>query len=118
MKILLIDDDVESLASLSLALRTKGYLSKGFINPVDAVQAFREDNYDLVITDIRMPKMDGIKVLEKVKEIRPDVSVIVITAFDDVEYVRAAEKGGADAFYCKPLNIKSLLNFLSTLKES
>ena len=75
--VLLIDDDNDILTVLKLSLGTKGVNTYGFANPILAVEHFRNNtsNYDIVVTDIRMPDMNGFEVARAVKEIRPDVKL-------------------------------------------
>ncbi|MBI4395504.1 MAG: response regulator [Elusimicrobia bacterium] len=65
--------------------------------------------YSLVITDLTMPKLDGLKLLEEIKQKRPDISVIVVTGFGTVETAVHAMKGGASDFILKPFNLDHLL---------
>jgi DNA-binding NtrC family response regulator len=109
MNIMLIDDDTECLDSLDVALSSKGFFSTKFSNPLKAIKAFANESFDLVITDIKMPHMDGIQVLKKIIVIDSGTPVIAITAFDDIANSDEVLKAGARAFFYKPLNIKKLL---------
>ena len=88
MKLLLIDDDLKSLESLSEALSFNGYPIEQYSNPVEAVNAYNEKKFDVVITDFKMPELNGIEVLKKVKEIDPKAYVIILTGFADIEIIR------------------------------
>ena len=85
MKILLIDDDVECLESLKLALESKGYQSQVFCDPEAAVNAYRFGDFDMVITDYKMPKMNGVEVLKAIRACNTDIRVIILTAFADTD---------------------------------
>ncbi|HEU4824114.1 MAG TPA: response regulator, partial [Nitrososphaeraceae archaeon] len=82
--LLLIDDDKDILTVLKQSLELKGMNTYGFTNPILAVEHFRNNaaNYDMVITDIRMPQMNGFQVARAVKEIRSDIKLAFITAFE------------------------------------
>ena len=115
--VLLIDDDKDILTTLKLSLKIKGVNTHGFTNPVLAVEHFRNNaaNYDVVVTDIRMPQMNGFEVARAVKEIRPDVKLAFITAFDinKSEFEKVLPSTKVDALITKP--VKST-TFAETLK--
>jgi len=117
LNILLLDDDLDSLESLSVALDSKGYLRREFSDPETAVEAYRSGEFDVVITDFRMPRMNGIEVLRTIRGIDPEAYVIIITAYADTENAIAAVNYGAYAFLCKPLDIKSLLHTLHRIES-
>jgi CheY-like chemotaxis protein len=80
--VLLIDDDDDILTVLKRLLELKGMNTYGFTNPVLAVEHFRHNaaNYDIVVTDIRMPQMNGFQVARAIKEIRSDIKLAFVTA--------------------------------------
>ncbi len=104
---LLIDDDNDILTTLKLSLEINGMSIYGFTNPVLAVEHFRNNaaNYDIVITDIRMPQMNGFEVARAVKEIRPDIKLAFITAFEinKSEFEKVLPSTKVDAFITKPV---------------
>lgn len=117
MEILLIDDDQDGLEELNKLLRNNGFATRQFISSKEAVKAYRSGNFDVVITDLKMPRMNGIEVLETVRASNPESYVLIITAFDDPENRRAALDKGAYGFFGKPLNIKKLLSTLSEIEN-
>jgi CheY-like chemotaxis protein len=82
--VLLIDDDADILTIFKHSLAQAGMHTYGFTNPVLAVEHFRRNanSYDIVVTDIRMPHMNGFQVSRAVKQIRPDIKVTLATSFD------------------------------------
>jgi DNA-binding NtrC family response regulator len=102
--ILIVEDDPTVGESLRLLLKKKGYTIALAPNGKEALRLFRQGNVDLVITDVVMPKMDGIELLETVKSLRPEVEVIVISAQGTVEKAVQAMKLGAFDFIEKPIN--------------
>ncbi|NWF91538.1 MAG: sigma-54-dependent Fis family transcriptional regulator [Syntrophaceae bacterium] len=102
--ILIVEDDPAVGESLGLLLKRKGYSVLLAPNGREALQLFRQENADLVITDLVMPKMDGIELLEAVKSLRPETEVIVISAQGTIEKAVQAMKLGAFDFIEKPIN--------------
>jgi DNA-binding NtrC family response regulator len=105
--VLLIDDDKDILTTLKLSLEIKGMNTHGFTNPVLAVEHFKNNaaNYDIVVTDIRMPQMNGFEVARAIKEIRPDIKVAFITAFEinKSEFEKVLPSTKVDTFIQKPV---------------
>lgn len=102
--ILIVEDDLTVGESLRLLLGKKGYNTLLASNGKEALNIFRQEIIDLVITDLVMPKMDGIQLLEAVKGIKPEVEVIVISAQGTIEKAVQAMKLGAFDFIEKPIN--------------
>ncbi|MFO7460373.1 MAG: sigma-54 dependent transcriptional regulator [Desulfatiglandales bacterium] len=109
-RILIIDDEKDMLALLKriLAEETQHEVVTE-TNPVRALELFKERPFDLVITDLKMPRMDGIKVLETVKKVRPDVSVVILTAFATIETAVEATRKGAYDYITKPFRRERIL---------
>ena len=102
--ILIAEDDPTVGESLRLLLKKKGHGILLASNGREAFQVFRHEIVDLVITDLVMPKMDGIELLEAVKGLRPETEVIVISAQGTIEKAVQAMKLGAFDFIEKPIN--------------
>lgn len=117
MKLLLIDDDRETLEYLGEILHTIGFTTKQFSDPQRAVEAYRKEHFDVVITDIKMPIMSGIKVLEEVKAYNPKACVILVTGFAELDVAIKAVNHGAFAFFKKPLKSELLLQTLMIVEE-
>lgn len=104
-KILVVDDDLHMRESIVEILERKGLDVEPCSNGHQALDAFQRDSYDLVISDIKMPGMSGIELLEKIKQIDEDVPFIVITAFGAVDLAVEAMKKGAYDFIQKSMNL-------------
>lgn len=115
--VLLIDDDKDVLTVLKRSLELKGINTYDFANPILAVEHFRNNatNYDIVVTDIRMPQMNGFEVARAVKEIRPDIKIAFITAFEinKSEFEKVLPSTKVDAFITKPVTLSA---FTETIK--
>jgi DNA-binding NtrC family response regulator len=102
--ILIVEDDPNVGESIRLLLKKKGYAIRLASNGKEALHLFRHEGVDLVVTDLVMPKMDGIELLEAVKALRPETEVIVISAQGTIEKAVQAMKLGAFDFIEKPIN--------------
>ena len=103
-KILLIDDEPDIVRFLRISLKADGYQVIPALSGAEGLEAFAKDKPEIVITDIKMPGMDGIEVLEKIKIIDPNTEVIIITGHGDVPMSVRAMKAGAVDFLEKPFN--------------
>jgi two-component system cell cycle response regulator len=105
-RILIIDDDPDACELLRTFFSVEGYTVDTCLDGPTALETFRADPHDAVITDIRMPKMDGIQVLRGLKAIDPDVGVIIYSASVIEERTKIAidaMRGGAADYFVKPL---------------
>ncbi len=107
-KLLLIDDEPDILRVLSMSLRADGYEVFTAENGAAGLEAFEKENPDIVITDIKMPGMDGIEVLGKIKAREPDAEVIIITGHGDIDNAIEALKFGASDYINKPIRDEAL----------
>ncbi|MGD2097015.1 MAG: response regulator [Desulfobacterales bacterium] len=116
-KLLLIDDEPDILRVLSMSLKADGYDVVTAPNGTEGVAAFERETPDIVITDIKMPGMDGIEVLKKIKALNDDTEVIIITGHGDIENAIEALKHGASDFINKPVRDEALSIALRRARE-
>lgn len=107
--ILIIDDEKAIRKTLTEILGYEGYKIDEAADGEEGLKRFREKNYDLVLCDIKMPKLDGIEFLEKAKEINPDVPVIIISGHGNIETAVEAVKKGAFDYISKPPDLNRML---------
>jgi DNA-binding NtrC family response regulator len=109
-KILIVDDEPDMLKLLSMILREKtSYEITTTNNPMEAIELAKQGGFDLVISDLKMPGLDGMEIIDAVKKIDEDIPVIIITAFASVESAsEAIQKGGFD-FITKPFRKEQIL---------
>ena len=107
-RILLADDDRLLGLILSKELSSYGYSISFVENGEDAITQLTKDQFDLAILDIRMPKVDGFGVLKFIRQEKPGVKVIMLTAYADLKHQIMSEQGGADQFLSKPYNLETL----------
>ncbi len=100
-KILVVDDERSMRELLELVLKREGYAVHTAENGTRALEFVRQNVYDLLISDVKMPDINGIELLERVREISPETMVIMITAFATVDTARRAFKLGAEDFVIK-----------------
>ncbi|MDI1472242.1 MAG: response regulator [Thermodesulfovibrio sp.] len=125
-KILIVDDEPDMLKLLSMIIREKTpYEVNTTNNPIEAVQLIKDNDFSLVITDLKMPGIDGLQILEEVKKKDEDIPVIIITAYGTIESaMEAMQKGGFD-FITKPFKkehilftIEKAIKWLNLCKEN
>lgn len=117
LSILLLDDDENTRRSLSTFLSMQGYAVKTAALPSRALEELRAGGVHLLLTDVRMPEMDGIQLTQKVRELFPDVTVLVMTAYGNVKDAVTAMRGGAFDYLTKPLDQDELLVVLRKVAE-
>jgi DNA-binding NtrC family response regulator len=115
--ILIVDDEKNIRLTLSQALETLGTQIDAAANGEEALAKLREKEFGLILLDIRMPGMDGIEVLRRVREIRPDIRVIMITAYGTVESAVEAMKLGAVDFLQKPFDPEEIRELVSRVMD-
>ena len=117
--ILLVDDDTGVRTVFSSILTKEGYRVTAVKNGYEAIKVIDEESFDLALVDLRMPGLDGIQVLEKIKSRRPQTRVIIYSAYGSVEdAVEAMRKGAAD-YLNKPFSPNELeLSLKKTLEKS
>ena len=106
--ILIVDDEQSYRQLLSLVFEGDGHSIRTAMNGREALELLQAESADIVISDVKMPDMDGIGLLRAVRETVPDVGVILMTAFASVETAREAFKLGADDFIQKPFDVEEL----------
>jgi len=104
VKILIIDDERAIRETLEMFLREKGYEVATSEDGEEGLTSVDRERPDIVILDIRLPGMDGLEVLRRIKERGEDIHVIMITAYPDAETARQAKKSGAYECIHKPLD--------------
>lgn len=106
--ILVVDDDYHVRHALSQALKHEGYDVTSARDGAEALVKFSNQNFGMVITDLRMPKTGGLELLEAVKKRSPDTAVVMVTAYGEIEEAVEAMRRGASEFLVKPFPIGKL----------
>lgn len=111
IKILIADDQELIRQSLLILLGTEPEfeVTDAVENGKDVIRSIRKDKPDVILMDIRMPEMDGVVCTQVIKENYPDIKIIILTTFDDDEYVFNALKYGASGYLLKGISTKELI---------
>ena len=115
-KILIIDDNKDITDLFSLFLESNGYIVNVYTNPVEAFNNFSKNSHDLIVLDLKMPKMDGMTLYHRIKEIDDKVIICFTTA--DINYIQQLQKGITDIekiVLYKPVLLKDLKNKIESL---
>jgi len=108
--ILIVDDDDSLRRVIEFNLQKRGYTTTAAESAEKALKILKSSDFDLLISDMRMPGMEGIQLMEKAREMRPDLPVIFITAFGSIEKAVEAVKLGAYDYITKPFDTDEFLH--------
>ena len=117
MNILLVDDDISCVIALKNLLEHEHTL-KIASNGIDAYEFYKTGQYNVVVSDIMMPKMDGIELLKAIRKDDKDTYVIMLTGYPNAENIKAAERYNAYALLPKPLDVERFMKVLSQIECS
>ena len=117
-RLLIVDDEEALMTALCKTLETQGYSVTGFTSPQQALAQLREQQFDLLLTDLMMPEMDGIALLSAAHEIDRDLAAVVMTGHGTVDTAVQALRGGAADYVLKPFRLNNLLPVLSRALET
>jgi DNA-binding NtrC family response regulator len=110
--ILIVDDNPEQCEILSELVAELGHTAYTAADGEQALQLFEQRKIDLVITDIKMPRMDGMALLEKVRQRDPHVRVIVVTGFPSSETILRTIENDGYTYLVKPVKLKSMASLI------
>ena len=115
--ILIVDDDTTTLEMLSEFLKDEGYLVYSAEKGREAINIVKKDIIDLVLLDFKLGDLNGMEVLHEIKKINPEIQVIMITAYGEIETAVKAIKAGAYDFLSKPINMEELRIIIDKVLE-
>jgi DNA-binding NtrC family response regulator len=117
-RILVIDDELDILMLLRMIVEDNtDFEVETTNNPSEALKLLTEKDYNLVISDLKMPGMDGIELLDELKGIKPDIPVIIMTAYGSLETSEDAMQKGVADFITKPFRKDSILFTINRVLE-
>jgi DNA-binding NtrC family response regulator len=117
-RILVIDDELDMLMLLRMIIENNtDYEVETTNNPSEALKMVMENDYDLVISDLKMPGMDGLELFDEVKGMKPDLPLIIITAYGSLETADEAMKMGVADFITKPFRKDSIDSIVFTINR-
>lgn len=108
IKVLVVDDDPSVCKTVGMLLEDHGYRPKTFTDAEEAVAAAEEESCQVALVDLRMPKVDGVKVVERLKEIDDRMCCIVMTAYPDLETATQTMRHGSCDYIAKPFKQEEL----------
>ena len=111
--ILIVDDEKNYTKIIGEILQEEGYTSITASSGMEALDILNNEIIDLILTDVKMPGMSGIQLLEKIKELNPDIPVIIMTAYGSVEKAVDAMHRGAYTFILKPFENQALIAYIT-----
>jgi len=117
IKVLIADDQELIRESLKIVLESRGNLevTDAVANGQEAIRSIREYAPDVILMDIRMPKMDGVQCTKIIKELNPTIKIIILTTFDDDEFIYDALKFGASGYLLKGVSMDGLVGAIETV---
>lgn len=115
--ILIVDDEPGLLASLVMAFETQGYRSAGAASAAEALDLLREAPFDVILTDLVMPGMDGLSLMDRVHADFPEMVIILMTGGATVESAVRALKGGASDYVVKPFRLAEIFHAVERCRE-
>ena len=116
-RVAILDDEPIVCERLKPALEKAGFNVEAFTNGQTVIDRLAETRFDVLVTDLKMQKPDGLEVMKFVKEKSPATKVIIITGYATVETARDAMKGGAVDFIAKPFKISQLRDLIVSVTE-
>jgi len=118
MKILLVDDDEWIRDSLSLYFEAEGCHLQALETAEEGINVLKGQTYDIIITDYKLPGLDGLEFLKRIQKTHSDAIKILITAYGNAETIAAAQRIGVQDFIRKPFSSDTILASLSRLIET
>ncbi len=115
--ILVVDDSISMCRSMALVLKEHGYAVSTAVDGLEAIDRVKEKPFDITFMDVKMPGMDGVETYKKIKQIRPDAVVIMITAYAVNGLVEEALQEGAYDAIDKPFDVEKVLTMVDEILE-
>lgn len=115
--ILIVEDEETQRSILAGLLRKEGYIVEEAGDGETALKLFKEKTLDVVLLDFKLPDMDGLTILKGMKDVNPEVEIIMITAFGSIESAVDALKSGASEYLTKPIDLDDLLFKIKKIED-
>ena len=116
LDILIVDDDIEILESLKKSLERVGYKCSVINNAEEALKIYKTGKFDVVLTDIQLPEMDGVELIQHLYHFNKDVKIIVITVLQDFELIGSSIISNIYGYFDKPINFFKLIEKLENIE--
>ncbi len=113
-RIIIVDDDENIRTTMKTILEDEGYCVDLATNGNEAIEMTQETAYNIALLDIRLPDMEGVELLKRIKNIVPRTRKIMVTGFPSMQNAISALNKNADAYLVKPVDVEKLLNIVKT----
>ncbi|MHC4443076.1 MAG: helix-turn-helix domain-containing protein [Planctomycetota bacterium] len=110
IKVLVVDDDPQVCKTVGMILQEHGYHVQSYNQPRQALQVVRKTPFDIALIDIKMPDLNGLELVEKIKEQDPYIAVLVMTAYPDIQTAAETMRLGTRDYITKPFHEEQLLS--------
>ncbi len=115
---MIVDDEPIVGERLRASLELAGFAVDAFVSSKDALRKLKDEDYDILVTDLKMSDPDGMEILRTARQVRPKIKSVVITGFATTDTAVQATLSGAVEFITKPFKISELKRLLMTLAET
>ncbi|HKJ33456.1 MAG TPA: response regulator [Balneolales bacterium] len=115
--VLIVDDEQAIRESLSMVLEDEGFICLTAANGKIALDIFKKNAIDILITDIHMPVMNGLELFEEVRKLSPATRTIIITAYSETDTAIKTINEGAAGYFIKPLDFDELIERIKVIKD-
>lgn len=115
LRVLVVDDDRQMAKTLAGVLNLKGFEAEAACSGNSALEMLEADSFDCVITDVKMPDVNGVDLLRAIKLVRPHLPVVLMTAYAPGHLIHDGLREGATASFVKPLDLNLLVSLLAEL---
>lgn len=116
-KILIVDDDFSLRSLMEVVFKDEGYSVSLAGDGISALKALEREKYDILLTDVNMPNVDGVELFNNVKKLYPQIPVIFISGYDHKNLAEKLLREGALYFFKKPLNLNILKRAIKSILE-
>ena len=115
VKILFVEDEQDLVDIISNTLTKLQSNFETACNGAEALEKFKNGSFDLLVTDINMPVMNGLDLIQKIKDLGSDIPVIIMSAHTEPEYIKRAEDLGIENYLLKPFDFIKFINLVAEL---
>ncbi|MFH1843597.1 MAG: response regulator [bacterium] len=118
IRVLVVDDEGELAHTVVERLGIRGFEAHAVTSGADALARIAENEYDVVLLDLKMPGLGGLEVIDRIREQKPDLPVILVTGHGSVEAAEEGMRAGAHRYVMKPVSIETLTELIREAAES
>jgi two-component system response regulator HydG len=118
VSILIVDDNISQCKTMSFVLKRKGYAVAIAGDGLEALERVKESSFDMIFMDVRMPTIDGVEVYRRIKRIKPEAVVVMMTAYAVEDLVQEALQEGAYGIVYKPLDLEVVTAFIKEARKA